>query len=84
MTANELTIFYIYSGADVTMRTKEGDTPLFLAVYRVTKKPHAFDPKCINILYNAGIVGLRKKESLYIAKKGFLIKQEKITKKFNV
>lgn len=66
------------------MCTKEGDTPMFLAVYRVTKKPHAFDPECINILYNAGTVGLCKKESLYIAKKGFLTKQEKITKKFNV
>lgn len=57
MTANDLTIFKIYSGADVMMRTKEGDTPMFLAVYRVTKKPHAFDPECIDILYNAGTVG---------------------------
>jgi hypothetical protein len=56
------------------MRTKEGDTPMFLAVYRVTKKLHDFDPDCINILYNAGTVGLCKKDSLYIAKKGFLIK----------
>ncbi|PNF20907.1 hypothetical protein B7P43_G11181 [Cryptotermes secundus] len=48
------TFFDERRGADVTMRTKKGDTPMFLAIYRVTKKPHAFDPECIDILYNAG------------------------------
>ncbi|XP_023719976.1 poly [ADP-ribose] polymerase tankyrase-1 isoform X1 [Cryptotermes secundus] len=46
--------YMLRNGADVTMRTKKGDTPMFLAIYRVTKKPHAFDPECIDILYNAG------------------------------
>ncbi|XP_023719979.1 uncharacterized protein LOC111871245 isoform X2 [Cryptotermes secundus] len=45
--------YMLRNGADVTMRTKKGDTPMFLAIYRVTKKPHAFDPECIDILYNA-------------------------------
>jgi hypothetical protein len=48
----------MYSGADITKRTKEGDTPFFLATYSVTKKPYAYDPVCINILYNAGILSV--------------------------
>jgi hypothetical protein len=66
MTANNLIIFQIYSGADITLCTKEGDTPMFLAVYRVTKKPRAFDPESINILYNAGTLLLCKKDPSYI------------------
>ncbi|XP_069684027.1 ankyrin-2-like [Periplaneta americana] len=41
-------------GADITVSTKEGDSPMFLAVYSVTKKPQAYDPTCINLLYQAG------------------------------
>jgi hypothetical protein len=50
--------YYTYAGADITSCTKNGDTPMYLAVYRVTKQLQAFDPVCINILYNAGTVTL--------------------------
>ncbi|GFG30290.1 hypothetical protein Cfor_04444 [Coptotermes formosanus] len=46
--------FMLKNGADITSHTKEGDTPMYLAVYSITKQPQVFDPICINILYNAG------------------------------
>ncbi|KAJ9585380.1 hypothetical protein L9F63_002840, partial [Diploptera punctata] len=46
--------YMLKHGADITSQTKDGDSPLYLAVYRATKTPRAFDPACINVLHNAG------------------------------
>ena len=56
LTKNTYKYHYTCAGADITSCTKDGDTPMYLAVYRITKQPQAFDPVCINILYNAGTV----------------------------
>ncbi|KDR20104.1 Ankyrin repeat domain-containing protein 29 [Zootermopsis nevadensis] len=46
--------YMLKNGADITSCTNDGDTPMFLAVYSAIKKSYAYDPACINILYNSG------------------------------
>ena len=58
LTKNTYKYYYTYAGADITSCTKNGDTPMYLAVYSITKQLQEFDPICINILYNAGTVTL--------------------------
>ncbi|XP_049958146.1 ankyrin-1-like [Schistocerca serialis cubense] len=50
----ELVKFMLTIGADISCCTSEGDSPMYLAVYGLSKKRAVWDPSILNLLYKHG------------------------------